>query len=143
MSAQRIKGQEVQVICMVGAELQDALTDIVNFNATFKLSKLEQGYIGETANRFDEKYDGCELDFEMHVHSAQWDGYLQSIVDRARRRTPDVTFNVVATLFYPSGETRAVTFNDIKFGDMPMNIGTRGDYVKLKVQASCTEFVWQ
>jgi len=139
MSAQRIKGQEVSVVIMAGGDLQSQLTDIQNFNCTMKLRKIEQGYLGETANRFDEIYDGCELDFEMHVHSQDWFTYLQSIFDRARRRTPDVVFNVTATLFYPNGETPTIKFPDIKFGDMPVAISSRGDYVKIKVQASCSE----
>jgi hypothetical protein len=139
MTAQRIKGQEVAVIILVGGDLQTQLTDIQNFNATMKVRKIEQGYLGETANRYDEIFDGCELDFELHVHSQDWVDYLQAIFDRARRRTPDVTFNVTATMFFPNGDTPVIKFPDIHFGDVPMNISSRGDYVKIKVQAVCSE----
>ena len=138
-SSQRVKGQEVSLVILVNGDLQNQLTDIQNFTFTPKLRKLEQGYLGETAQRYDEIFDGCEIEFEFHVHSNDWVDYFQAIFDRARRRTPDTIFNVTATLFFPNGDTPVCKFPDIKFGDMPVNVGSRGDYVKFKVAAVCSE----
>lgn len=139
----RIKGQEVSLSIMRAGQLENDLTDITNFNATLKLSKLQQGFLGETVDRYDEKFDGADIDFELQLHSQDWIDYVVAVISRARRQAPDLLFNVSATMFFPNGQTPVLTFHDIKFGDFPLNVSARGDYVKLKINASTSDVDFQ
>ena len=138
--AQRIKGQEVTITIVSGGTVEDSLTEILNFNVEPLLETKEQGYLGETTNRSDDIYNGCRFDLELHLHNQDWLKFQKKIIDRARRLTPDVEFVISATLLFPNGESPVVTLPDCKFGSTPMNITSRGDYVKVKLQGRCDDF---
>lgn len=137
--AQRIKGQEVSIIVVAGGSTVDTLTDIMNFNMEVSLEMLEQGYIGETTNRYDEIFNGAKFDFEMHQSSQDFLTFEKQVEARARRDQPDLEFNIVVTLNFPNGETPIVTLPDVSFGAIPFNVGSRKDYAKVKIQGACSE----
>lgn len=137
--AQRIKGQEVSILVVREGVLEAELTDIQNFNAELKLELLEHGYLGETTDRHDEIFKGAKFDFEMHVHSQDFITFAKAVLDRARRRQPDLVFNIVATFNFPNGQTPTWMFPDAKFGPIPMNVGSRNDYIKVKIDGAVDE----
>lgn len=137
--AQRIKGQEVSVLVTMDGELQAEITDIQNFGITLQLELLQQGYLGETSDRYDEVFKGAKFDFEMHTHSQDYWTLVASIIDRARRKTPNLVFNIVATLSYPNGDTPTVTLPDVSWGPSAVNAPARADYVKIKMEGGVGE----
>lgn len=139
MANQRIKGQEVSLTIVADGNLQTELTDIRSFDAEVMIENKEEGYLGEKSDRFDEIYKGAKGSFEIHMHSGDYFDYMRSIIDRAQRNTPDVTFSVAGTMFFPSGETRTMAFNDITFGGQPINVPARADYVSVKIEFYCSE----
>lgn len=140
MSAQRIKGQEVSILVVRDTVLETELTDILNFNAEFTLEQIAQGYLGEKTERHDEIYKGTKGDFEMHTHSQDWITFVAAIKDRAQRNTPDTIFNISAVMSYPNGQTPTILFPDVKFGAVPLNLGSRQDYKKIKIDFVCDDF---
>lgn len=136
MAQQRIKGQEVSILISQDNDLQTELTDIQNFNIELDIELLEQGYLGEGNNRHDEVFKGAKFDFEMHTHSQDIFTLAQAVLDRARRKSPNIVFNIVATLSYPNGDTPVVTLPDCKFGAIPINVPGRTEYVKVKIQGA-------
>lgn len=140
MPAQRIKGQEVQILVVQDSVLQDTITDIQNFNATIELEIKTQGYLGEKTNRRDEIYNGVKFDMTIHLHSQDYFIFQKSIVSRAKRDTPDTTFNISGVFSFPNGDEPVMLFPDAKFGEQPLGISSRGDYVNIKVNGECDDY---
>ncbi len=132
--AQRIKGQEVTVNIVKDGELQSSLVDVIDFNFEVQMEIKTQGYLGETSNRHDDIFNGVKFDIELHLHNGDWFDFQESIVDRARRKTPDTEFNIVATLVFPNGDQRTISIPDVKFNAQPLSTSSRGDFVKVKLE---------
>jgi hypothetical protein len=140
MTAQRIKGQEVQILVIRAGSLEDTLTDIQSFNLEVQLRTLVQGYLGEKNNRKDDIYDGVKFDMELNIHTEDYFTFLGAILDRARRNTPDVQFNITGVFSFPNGQTPTLLLPDVHFGAQPITIGSRGDYVKIKLEGEGNDF---
>lgn len=140
MTAQRIKGQEVSIIITRDGDLESELTDIENFNGILDLEVKSQGYLSEKTNRKDEVFNGVKFDFEMNAHSADFFDFQAAIIDRAKRNTPDVVFNIAGVFSFPSGEVRKMIYPDCKFGPMPIQVPGRGEYVKMKFEGECEDY---
>lgn len=140
MSSQRLKGQEVAVAILRGGALEDSLTAITDFHATFKFSKLTQRYLGETTIRTDEIYEGIEGKLKLHLYSQDFLHYITGLMNRARRNTPLVVFNMLATLNFPNGDTPTVTFPDVSFGDVPFETPGGKEYVAMDLDWVGSEF---
>jgi len=138
-TAQRIKGQEVSLLIVQDSVLQETLTDIQNFNMELEFEVKSQGYLGEKTNRKDYIFNGCKFDFEIHVHTQDVFTFIQAIHDKAQRLTPDVQFNITGIFSFPNGDEPELLLTDCAWGALPMNIGSRGDYVKFKMQGECSD----
>jgi hypothetical protein len=136
---QRIKGQETVISIVRDGVLEAELTDIQSFNATLMLELIQQGYLGETSDRFDEVFKGSKFDFEMHHHSQDWVTFNKALIDRARRRTPNVVINVQSTFNFPNGDTPTWAWPDAFFGEVGVNLPGRAEYMKTKYQGGCSE----
>lgn len=137
--AQRIKGQEISIVVVAGGEVVNTMTAIQNFNINAKFELIEQGYLGETTQRYDEIFNGCAFDFELHIEEQNLLLFQKQVEGRARRTTPDIEFNIVATMLFPNGDTPIVTLPNVNFGEIPKGVGSRKDYVKVKIQGACSE----
>lgn len=137
MASQRIKGQEVEVLLIVDGTVQDTITDVRSFEVAAKLETKEEGYLGEKTNRYDEIFNGVRGRMELHFENKDVFTLLQSIIDRAKRRTPGTQINIKATLNFPNGDRPRVLVANAFFGEVPINFGSRGDYgtVSLDFQA--------
>ena len=137
--AQRIKGQEV------GLSYTDPDGDVEDlgvtqsFEAELDIQILEEGYLGETANRFDDIYNGTSGKTELHIESAKWFSFTQKVQDRAARRTAaGGKFSATGSFAFPSGQRIRITFEDIFWGPMPISAPARGDYVKVSLSWKCS-----
>jgi hypothetical protein len=138
--SQRIKGQEVAILITQDSQLQDTLTDIQNFNLEAQFEIKSQGYLGEKTNRKDEIYNGCKFDLELNLHKQDWFTFQNNIKNRAQRITPDTIFNITGVFSFPNGDTPTVLIPDVHFGPQPLNITSRGDYVKVKLEGEADDF---
>ena len=137
MTAQRIKGQEVQILIVADGELQSTLTDIQNFNIEVELEVISKGYLGEKTERKDYRLKGIKFDGELHIHSQDLLAFVKQIISKAKRITPNVVFNITGIFSFPNGDTPELMLPDVAFGTIPVNIGSQGDYVKSKIQGEC------
>lgn len=136
--AQRVKGQDVSVIVVQDGQILASLHDVRNFEVTLKITKKQEGYVGEKTDRYDEIFNGADFRLSIHTEDEGVFPIIQAIIDRARNRTPGVVFNVQATLNYPNGDRPIVVLPDVHFGDVPVNVPGRGDYVELTYEGSCS-----
>jgi hypothetical protein len=137
---QRIRGADVAVAITAAGALQNTLTDIDNFGATFKFEKMTQRYIGEQTVRTDEIFAGVEGKMKLHLHDEAFLNYILNLQLRARRLSPTLVFNNVATMFFPNGEAPVLSFPDVNLGDIPLEMGNAKDYVSIDLDWICGEF---
>lgn len=131
--SQRIKGQEVSVILTRDGVTENELTDISNFNAELEMEQISQGYLGMKTELKDDIFKGVKGDMELNIHSSDIFPFAQAVLDRTKRNTPDVVFNIAGVFSFPNGETVNLRISDVKFGALPFNTGSRADYVKVKL----------
>lgn len=138
--AQRIRGQEVKVYVLADGVTQLSLADVRSFSLTPKFTKLEEQYLGETSKRYDELFDGVDFDMELHVEDAGVIDFIAFVRARAVDRTSKAYVNIQADLQFASGEKKTVILKDCFFENMPLNAGSRSDYVTFKISGSCGDF---
>lgn len=134
MPTPRLKGQEVNIQVVQDGVVQASIDSISSFNDTMKADLKEDGFLGETTNRYDEVFNGHSGGMEVHLTSQDWMVLRAAIKARMRRQQPTLVFNFVRTDFYANGDTPITTYPDVKFGSMPMQIGSRGDFVKVSFE---------
>lgn len=139
MTDLRLKGQEISVRAVADGVVVDSLDSISNFNENVDIETKSEGFLGETANRFDSQFNGFGGDFEFQVHNSRWVAFQQLIIAKAKRENPGVIFNVIVTEFYPNGDTVVYSYVDASFGAMPKTIASKNDYVKIKGSFQCTD----
>lgn len=140
MADQRIKGQEIEILLIVGGVVQDTITDIRSFEVAAKLAMTEEGYLGEKTNRYDEVFNGMRGRIELHFENKDVFDLLTSIVDRAKRRTPGTKINVKATLNFPNGDRPRFLISDVSFGEIPFNFAGRSEYGTMGLEFQAEDF---
>lgn len=138
--AQRIKGQEVEVIVVSDGQPVRSLTAVQSFEWTAELEILSEGYLGETTERKDEVYKGISGTLEMHAESGDVFDLERAIIDRARRRTPGLKINIKATLRFPNGDRKRVLFPDVVFASPNTRAGSRTDYVSKRKEFGAADY---
>jgi hypothetical protein len=140
---QRVKGQEVSLLFTQDGQLLDTITDIQNFNHDLELELIVKGYLGEKTNRKDEVFNGVKGTFSMHLSRNQWFAIQARIVGRAKRELPDIVFNITQVYAFPDGTTTTVVFPDVKFGPQTTDVASRNEYVSVKAEFGCDDYVQQ
>ncbi len=128
MADQRIKGQETEVVMVENGNPLNTIRDIQSFDMEANLEILSEGYLGETTDRKDEKYNGFTGSIAMHFSNPDVLDLTRRIIDRARRREPGLIINIKTTLQFPNGVRTRVLLKDCFFGAIPMSFGGRGEY---------------
>jgi hypothetical protein len=131
---QRIKGQEVSVFVAGPDGDEDSFENIGDLEISVNLEILEEGYLGQVANEYDDIFNGVTGKISAHLSRSAYFRFQQKVQDRAQRRTPaDEKFNIGARLSFPNGETARVTIEDVKFGPLPLTVGGRKEYVDVPI----------
>jgi len=101
---------------------------------TFQQDLLDEGYLGEVAQRYDDIFNGLTGRTELHLENTDYFRFVQRVTDRSQRRTPaTATFNIVGTFSFPNGDVTSLIVEDVFFGELPLNVGSRQDYVQASV----------
>lgn len=135
----RLKGQEVSIRVVDSGTLVASLDSISSFNSEMKSEIKEDGFLGETTNRFDDIHNGYGGDFEIQLRRPDWADFQLRVQARQERKNPNIVFNVVRTDLYPDGTSTVYTYIDVKWGPMTESIGSRSDFVKGKCQFACSK----
>lgn len=139
MPSLRIRGQEIELAVLLNGEQIDSFNLIKSFDATIELETQEEGYLGETSNRFDEIFKGISGKADCHIESQEVFNAFQAIIDRARRRDPALQVNIKATLNFPNGDRPKLLFPDVYFGAIPLTVGGRSEYVQFSLDFKGSE----
>ena len=133
--AQRIKGQETVLGFTNPNGDQEGLQDVLSFEWELDLEILQEGYLGETADRYDEIYHGVSGQCEIHMETADYFRFQEIVQDRAERRAAaSGVFTATSTFTFPSATRARITFEDIFFGAMPTRTPSRSEYVSATIQ---------
>ncbi len=130
----RIRGAETAVYIISTGHTQ-SLASIKSFDVAASLKILEEKYVGQTTNQFDDILDGFSGKIELQLDTPAAFDFMNSLALRAQRRVPLFTVNI-ATVFNfplqsPAGGRRRVMFPDVYFDDFPINVPSRTDYVNV------------
>jgi hypothetical protein len=112
----------------------------VSFNFEAEMETLSQGYLGETTERKDDIFKGMRGKMEIHLEAQDYLRFAQEVIYRSQRRTPGVVFNIQSTLNFPNGQRPRVLLEDVFFGPLPVDIGSREDYVTASVDFECSNY---
>ena len=137
--AQRIKGQEVEIVLLVNGEPREALTFAKSLEMRFKTEILQEGYLGETTDRYDSVFKGVAGRLEFNFDSAAVFALISDIVNKARRRDAGTVINIKTTLNFPSGRRARVVIREAEFGELPINFGSRSDYGTFQLEFSASD----
>lgn len=139
--AQRIKGQEIQVLIISGGTLQARISEISNSEITFELEILEEGYLGRKSNDFDMIFNGMTVKIEAHMSNDQAIQFTQAVVDRAARRTGEgARIDVVHVFEFDNGQFVTITVPNLQFQSIPISNGGRGEYVSISFEGKSSSF---
>lgn len=137
--AQRLKGQESKLIISGPAGVEEGLIDVKSFEAEMDLEILEEGLLGETANRFDDIFNGVGGNAEMQIESRLFLDFIGRVQDRAQRRSPASSqFNITAAFALPAGLRVRLVFEDVFFGSIPIRTPSRKEYTTIRVEWKCS-----
>lgn len=136
---QRIKGQEVEVVVLIDGEPRDAFGFAQSLDFTFMTERKQDGFLGETTDRFDTVFHGVEGKTNHHFDSPEPFNIARAIINKARRREPGTQFNIRATLNFPNGQRARIIFRDVEFGAVPFSFSSRTDYGKVSIDFACSE----
>jgi hypothetical protein len=135
----RLKGQEISIRVVDDGQLVSQIDSIGTFNDNVKFELKEDGFLGETTNRYDEVFNGFGFDFEYQPTAATHLELTERIAARARRDVPNRTFNIVRTDFFANGQSAIVTYIDVKWGPTGTSIAGKNEFVKVKMEGGCSE----
>lgn len=132
--SQRIKGQEVVVDIVSPDGRESALGDVVSASATFQFDILRQRLLGETSDRKDDIFRGTEGEMELQLEKPEALLFINSVKDRATRRIASSSrFNITMTLNFPDAGQARIVLEDVKFGNIPINVGGGDEYVTMNL----------
>jgi hypothetical protein len=139
MSDPRLKGQEISVRVVNAGTVVSEIDSVGSFDDNVDLKEMEDGFLGEQVNRFDNALNGYGGNFEMQLTQANWILLKQAVVRKAQRVDSAVTFNIVVTDLYPNGDSAITTYVDVTFGPIPKTVASRTDFAKVKWSFKCSQ----
>lgn len=136
--AERIRGQEVELIALVDGVQVVSLTNIKAFEMAYQLEVQSEGYLGQTTDQKDMIYKGVRGNLTAHFDTDRVFNLFNALVNKARRRTPGVLINLKATLNFSSGARPRIVIPNCAFGEIPISFSERSAYgeIKLEFEAS-------
>ncbi len=139
MARTRVKGSDVTVV-VTGPGGSQPISAIKSFEATAEIEITSDGYLGEQTERKDSNFKGFKGTMEIDPSSADFFRFAKAVIDRAKRRTnPIPVFSVTCTLTFPDGQRPRVQINEIEFGDVPIKIGGKNEFVTSSIDFEASD----
>lgn len=142
MARNRIRGQELKVLAITDGALEEEFQEITDFSIEPEMEGKSQGFLGERGNRKDDIFNGFKFSFGMQIHSSRVFLFINSVIERQKRLVPTRVFNISGIFTMPDGQgSVAATLPDVKWTSMPITVGSRGDYVTIKLSGECDDWI--
>ncbi|MDP3940615.1 MAG: hypothetical protein Q8R92_21080 [Deltaproteobacteria bacterium] len=138
--AERARGQDTVFTMISGGDIvADFLAQDVTVETVMSVDS--QRYIGETANRYAESFEGYRLQVSGHAEGSSAIGGVLAVFDaverRARGEKVGHTIHVSSTLFFPNGDLRSWTGKDVRFENPSYQV--RGnEFITFSFSANCS-----
>lgn len=131
MADTRLKGQEVVIRFTRQGRLESQVTAVKDFTINVDLATIQEGYLGEPEDRFDDIVNGCSGSISIVHEGPEVLRLIQFIIDRAQRKIvgDDAKINVTARFNFPDGRRPRVMIRDLKFDAIPIGASGRAEYV--------------
>lgn len=139
MAGKRIRGEDVTVEILLNSSPVEALTFIKSFEFTYQLEIKTEGFLGKTTNDKDSVFQGIKGRMEIQTNTKKSFEFIQTIVDRARRRASGARVNIKATYKFPNGERARLTIPDPEFGEFPVQSSGRSEYITTSIDFEASE----
>lgn len=139
MATKRLRGEQVTIKLIQNGAPVAAWPAIANGSLECKNDILEEGFLGETSQRFDSIFMGWGISLELQMESSAEEQFVDAVQAKNQRRAgAPVRLDIVWTNSYPTGQTTLRVLEDVEFGAMKIDGGGRSDYVKLSFDGSCS-----
>lgn len=135
----RVKGQEVTVSVQQDGVVGPSINAVKQASLSWNFEKLEEGYLGETSNRYDTVFNGVSGDLEFHIDHSAIFNMIEAILNRARRREPGISLTIKMKVTMGDGRVVMLAIPDPAWGEIPMSIGGRKEYVSFKLDFSASQ----
>jgi len=131
----RLKGQECSInVVSTTNGLESAFTDVKSADFQFDRDILSEGYLGQTTEQKDDIFKGVSGNIEFHTQTADVLSLFQRLNEVSKRRLPGESIQIVVTLRFPTGGSRRVVIPKCSFGNIPIGIQSRADFVNFKLE---------
>ena len=141
-AANRVKGQEVSIAITVDGSLQTQIDTIQSCEIEFEMELMEEGYLGEVADRVDAVFKLMRLSLTGHANSQAYLELADSIVKRAQNRSGGaVQIDVVGSFAFPNGDFPSIVVPDVYFESIPFNIGGRNEFVEFPLAGKGSRYL--
>jgi hypothetical protein len=127
----RVKGQETVLTFISADGVETSFDNLKSSEITFERDILSEGYLGQTTEQKDDIFKGVTGKCEFHLAEPEIFDLVNRINEKTKRRLPGEVFEMVATYIFPDGRRRRIAINDPKFGSIPINNGSREDFVSI------------
>jgi len=132
-SDNRIKGQDVTILITQDGNLLGEFNEISNFEFTDEIEQISKGYLGQKSEKKDMIFKGVKGSFQLDIATQDYFKFRNAVVNKAKRITPDVEFNIAGVFAFPNGDTPTISFQCCSFGELPVNVSNRNEYVNVKI----------
>jgi hypothetical protein len=138
----RVRGAEVQFRLTRNGTLEKTLTAVKSFTFEAMIEVKQEGYVGESNDRFDDIFKGCQGTVVFNPESQDAWTLMAFIRDRAARRVAQANHRIntkfVANM--PDGTRPSITVPDLKFENIPFNVSARDAYVEINLSWKSEDF---
>ncbi len=138
----RIKGQQAFMTIMRDGDPQLSIDSIQSLEVEFMMELLEEGYLGETANRFDSLYNGMRVKVEGHCNSEAYMELMIAIKEKAQRRAGStIRIDITASYAFENGDFPTLVLQDVHFDSMPLTIDSRQAFQSFSLEGKASELL--
>ena len=138
--AERLKGQECIVRFIKQGQIVQELVDVKNVEVEYMMDILEDGFVGETTDRYDDVYKGMSGSMTIQIEDATVYNFIIDIINRARRKVPMFQVDLLGVFQFSNGTTSKRLLADLRFGPFRESNGGREHFITIDMTFKCSEF---
>lgn len=138
--ASRVKGQETIFRFIKDNKLVAEVSDIQEFDFEFDRTLLEEGYVGEKQNRYDDIYNGVKGNTSFHISDHNLIAFFSELNDRSRRKVASFRVDAITVVEFDDGESTKILLTDLFFGSIPFRNSGRGAYIASSLTFACSDY---
>lgn len=136
----RIKGIEVALIFIGPTGVEETVGKMKSMEINVLGEILTEEYIDEDAPDFDDISMGCEVKCMAHLNDPAFFQLIQRVENRRRRiGSPSGKFSAGGRFLFPDQGTQRIVVPNLFFGDLPIRVGGRKDYVNTEINAKAKQ----